>query len=141
LLTTGEGLGAKGWNPFGLGDAAEAPPTLKAAGCDAAGAGAAAVPAVRGNDAINAEARNRKIAAPLAKVENVRSGASQNGTETRGTSERDGTGFGSAAMSRAVPRSSASRDRQSAHVPRCACTEARASDESALSRYAERSPN
>jgi hypothetical protein len=39
------------------------------------------------------------MAAPLAKVENVRSGASQNGTATRGTSERDGTGIGSFAMS------------------------------------------
>src|SRR2546430_6780571 len=80
------------------------------------------------------------MAAPLASVEKVRRGASQNGTDTRGTSDRDGTSMGSAAMSRAVPRSSARRVRQSAHVSRCACTEARASDESAPSRYAERSP-
>src|SRR5438552_4153315 len=36
---------------------------------------------------------------------------------------------------------SARRVRHRAHESRCACTEARASDESAPSRYAERSPN
>src|SRR5438309_6202824 len=108
-----------------------------------AGAAAGAEPAlcVRGNDETTAVARNRKRAAPLANVEKVRSGASHTGTETCGTRERDGTGTGSAAISLAVPRRSASRVRHSAHVSRCACTEARASDESASSRYAERSPN
>ena len=91
----------------------------------AAGAAAepALVPTARGNVVRIAVAMNRKIAAPLAKVENVRRGASQIGTETRGISERDGTGKGSAAMSRAVPRSSARRLLQRPHVSRCACTE------------------
>src|SRR5882672_6175843 len=124
-------------------EAAAAPPALDACGAlTAFGAGAPVeADCIRGKYAITAEAMNRKIAAPVAKVEKVRSGASQTGTDTRGTSDRDGTGIGSAAMSRAVPRSSARRVRQSAHVSRCACTEARASAESALSRYAERSPN
>src|SRR5437773_1016396 len=82
-----------------------------------------------------------RLVASLASVEKVRSATIQTGAETRGTSDRDGTGIGRAAMSRAVPRSSARRVRQMAHVSRCACTEARASGESARSRYAERSPN
>jgi len=128
-----------------VGDAA-APSAVDAWGAltvFGAGAAAGAEPAlcVRGNDETTAVARNRKRAAPLANVEKVRSGASHTGTETRGTRERDGTRAGSAAISLAVPRSSASRVRHSAHVSRCACTEARASDESASSRYAERSPN
>jgi hypothetical protein len=88
-----------------------------------------------------AEATNTKIAATLANVENVRTGAIQTGTAMRGTRDRDGRGTGRLAMSRAVPRSSARRVRQRAHVSRCACTEVRASGESALSRYAERSSN
>jgi hypothetical protein len=88
-----------------------------------------------------AEARNTKIAATLANVENVRTRAIHGETETRGTSDREGTGMGRLAMSRAVPRSSARRVRQRAHVSRCACTEVRASGASALSRYAERSSN
>ena len=113
------------------------------AGADGAGAAAGALPALVscGNEESTAEARNRKSAAPLAKVDSVRSGATQIGIDTRGTSDRDGTGIGRAAMSRAVPRSSARRVRQRAHVSRCACTEARAWGESASSRYAERSSN
>src|SRR5439155_18208747 len=112
-------------------------------GADAAGAAAGAEPALwaRGNDDIAADTTNRKIAAALATAENVRSRAIHGETPTRGTSDRDGTGIGKAAMSRAVPRSSARRVRHRAHESRCACTEARASDESAPSRYAERSPN
>src|SRR5205814_91440 len=142
VLGAGAALGAETWKFWELGCAAALSPARDAAGCDKAGAGAAALPVdcARGKVAITADARNRNIAAPLAKVENVRSGASQTGTETRGTSDREGTGIGRAAMSRAVPRSSARRVRQSAHVSRCACTLARASDESAPSRYAERSP-
>jgi hypothetical protein len=146
VSAAGTGLGdetLKFWKPD-EGEAAS--PTLEAWGAltvFGAGAAAGAEPALcmRGNDETTAVARNKKIAAPLAKVEKVRSGASQTGTDTRGTSDRVGTGDGSAAMSRAVPRSSARRVRQSAHVSRCACTEARASGESAPSKYAERSPN
>src|SRR5947207_2543446 len=87
------------------------------------------------------ETSKRFAAAALETVENVRSRAIHGETPTRGTSDRDGTGIGKAAMSRAVPRSSARRVRHRAHESRCACTEARASDESAPSRYAERSPN
>jgi len=128
---------------FGEEVAAVAPPLASSALAAGAGAAAGALHALvmRGNDETTAEARNRKRAAPLANVENVRSGASQTGTDTRGTSEREGTGAGSAAMSRAVPRSSARRLRHSAHASRCACTEARVSGESAPSKYAERSPN
>src|SRR2546428_665379 len=141
LVTAGTALGDGAPNLSELGGCSEVSPAPDAAGRDTAGAAALPADCARGKDAITAEARNRKMAAPLAKVEKVRSGVSQNGTDTRGTSDRDGTGMGSAAMSRAVPRSSARRVRQSAHVSRCACTEARASDESAPSRYAERSPN
>ena len=148
-LVPGVALGALTLNSEGAPvDASSATPlgpgALRVFGAGAA-AGAAAppalVPAARGNDESTADARNKKIAAPLAKVEKVRRGASQKGTEMRGTSERDGTGIGSAAMRRAVPRSSARRVRQGAHVSRCACTAAEASGESAPSRYAERSPN
>jgi hypothetical protein len=144
LATTGAALGAETAKPCELGEASAAPPAPEAWGAltaFGAGAPAAVEDWARGKYEITADARNRKSAAPVANVAKVRSGASQTGTETRGTSDRDGTGIGSAAMSRAVPRSSAKRVRQRAHVSRCACTEARASDESALSRYAERSPN
>jgi hypothetical protein len=144
LVTAAAGLGDEAWKSGTTDVAAAAPPAPDASGAlSAFGAGAEAVVAdcARGRNATKAVARNRKIAAPLAKVDKVRSGASQNGTDTRGTRDRDGTGIGSPAMRRAVPRSSARRVRQSAHVSRCACTEARASDESALSRYADSSPN
>ena len=127
----------------GAADAEVAPLLAASRAALGAGTAAGADPALcaRGNEDIAAETTNRRMAAALASVEKVRSATIQTGAETRGTSDRDGTGIGRAAMSRAVPRSSARRVRQMAHVSRCACTEARASGESARSRYAERSPN
>src|SRR5919204_6990838 len=110
----------------------------------ALGAGAAAVPALcelPPSDATSAEAMNRNRAAPLAIVDRVRSGATQIGIETRGTSERLGTSMGRAEIRRAVERSSARRARHKAHDARCASTLARASGPSAPSRYAESSAN
>src|SRR5438477_5522965 len=128
---------------WGAADAEVAPPLDGSRAAFGAGAAAGADPALcaRGNGDIAAETMNRKMAAALATVENVRSATIKTGAEMRGTSDRDGTGIGRAAMSRAVARSSAKRVRQTAHVSRCACTEVRASGESAPSRYAERSSN
>ena len=90
---------------------------------------------------MTADATKRKSAAPLARVASVRIGASQNGADTRGTSEREGTGAGSAAMRRAVSRSSARRVRHTAQLPRCVPTAAFAEESSASSMYADSSTN
>src|SRR5439155_895140 len=103
-------------------------------GCGAS-AGAAAPPLeVWVKLVVRAEAIKRKSAAPLPMVASVRSGASQIGTATRGTSERAGTGDGSAAMSRAVARSCARRVRHESHAARCDSTAARRPPSSSPSR-------
>src|SRR6185503_16628607 len=81
----GAGLGPAAWNFDGspVAESAATPPdasgalTVLAAG---AAADPAPIPRPRGNDVRTAVAMNRKIAAPLANVVSVRSGASHIGT-------------------------------------------------------------
>ena len=64
-------------------------------GAGAAAGAAAPAPVPKGKALITADATKRKSAAPLASVASVRIGATQNGIDTRGTSEREGSRAGS----------------------------------------------
>ena len=112
---------------------------------DAAGAGAAAgaPPALVADGALEMSvvAAKARTASPLAIADRVRSGAIQNGTVSRGTSDREGAGAGRRRIRAAVARSSATRPGQTEQPARCVAISARRGSSSAPSRYAERSAN